>query len=119
VQKGRLVEKIAELLNERKLPLVADMRDESAEDIRVVIEPRARTVDANLMMESLFKLSGARSAHSYEYECADRRRGAARAQPQAEALRAWLDHRREVLQRRSPASGSARSRSASKCSPAC
>src|ERR671930_871562 len=51
VQKGRLVERIAELVNEKKLPLVADMRDESAEDIRIVIEPRSRTVDAEIMME--------------------------------------------------------------------
>src|SRR5207244_6778107 len=57
VQKSRLVEKIAELLNDKKLPLVGDVRDESAEDIRLVIEPRARTVDAELMMESLFKLT--------------------------------------------------------------
>ena len=57
VQKSRLVERIAELLNEKKLPLVADVRDESAEDIRLVIEPRARTVDPALMMESLFKLT--------------------------------------------------------------
>src|SRR5262249_23051442 len=57
VQKGRLVERIAELINEKKLPLVADMRDESAEDIRIVIEPRARTVDAEILMESLFKLT--------------------------------------------------------------
>ena len=51
VQKARLVERIAELLNEKKLPLVADVRDEFAEDIRLVIEPRARTVDAALLME--------------------------------------------------------------------
>src|SRR2546429_5459261 len=57
VQKGRLVEKLAELVNEKKLPLVADVRDESADDIRLVIEPRTRTVDAELLMESLFKLS--------------------------------------------------------------
>src|SRR5476649_2290043 len=57
VQKSRLVEKIAELLNEKKLPLVGDVRDESAEDVRLVIEPRSRTVDAELMMESLFKLT--------------------------------------------------------------
>src|SRR3954447_14223906 len=57
VQKSRLVERIAELINEKKLPLVADVRDESAEDIRLVIEPRARTVDPVLMMESLFKLT--------------------------------------------------------------
>ena len=57
VQKGRLIEKLAELLNEKKLPLVADLRDELAEDVRIVIEPRARTVDAELLMESLFKLT--------------------------------------------------------------
>src|SRR5437763_9615359 len=57
VQKGRLVERLAELINEKKLPLVADVRDESAEDIRLVIEPRARTVDPVLVMESLVKLS--------------------------------------------------------------
>src|SRR6202047_4738711 len=57
VQKSRLVEKIAELLNERKLPFVGDVRDESAEDIRLVIEPRARTVDAEVLMESLFRVT--------------------------------------------------------------
>src|SRR5205085_7146362 len=57
VQKMRLVERIAELLNEKKLPLVGDVRDESAEDIRLVIEPRAKTVDPAIMMESLFKLT--------------------------------------------------------------
>ena len=53
VQKSRLVEKIAELLNAKKLPLVADVRDESTEDVRLIIEPRARTVDPALLMESL------------------------------------------------------------------
>src|SRR5437763_14833720 len=57
VQKARLVEKLAELVNERKLPLVADVRDESAEDIRLVIGPRPRAVDAALLMESLFRLT--------------------------------------------------------------
>ncbi|MGZ3409826.1 MAG: DNA gyrase subunit A, partial [Xanthobacteraceae bacterium] len=57
VQKSRLVERLAELINEKKLPLVADIRDESAEDVRLIIEPRARTVDAELLMESLFKLT--------------------------------------------------------------
>src|SRR5215468_8816315 len=57
VQKSRLIEKIAELLNDKKLPLVGDVRDESAEDVRLVIEPRARTVDPELLMESLFKLT--------------------------------------------------------------
>src|SRR5690242_12406030 len=57
VQKSRLVERIAELLNEKKLPLIADVRDESAEDIRLVIEPKSRAVDPALMMESLFRLT--------------------------------------------------------------
>src|SRR5260370_19796983 len=57
VQRGRLVEKLAELVNEKKLPLVADVRDESVYDIRLVIEPRARAVDPGLLMESLCKLS--------------------------------------------------------------
>src|SRR5204863_9829985 len=51
VQKGRLVERLGELVNERKLPLLGDMHDESAQDIRIVLEPRARTVDAELLME--------------------------------------------------------------------
>src|ERR1700752_4092133 len=57
VQKSRLIERMAELLNERKLPLLADFRDESTKDVRLVLEPRARTVDPTLLMESLFKLT--------------------------------------------------------------
>src|SRR5262249_2742848 len=57
VQKGRLIERSAELINERKLPLLGDVRDESAVDIRLVLEPRSRTVDPALLMESLFKLT--------------------------------------------------------------
>lgn len=100
VQKGRLIEKIAELLNDRKLPLVADLRDESAEDIRIVIEPRARNVDANLMMESLFRLSEleARIAMNMNVLTGGL---VPRVLGLADALRAWLDHRREVLLRRS------------------
>jgi topoisomerase-4 subunit A len=54
VPKSRLIEKMAELLQERKLPLLGDVRDESAEDVRVVLEPRSRTVDPVILMESLF-----------------------------------------------------------------
>src|SRR5215213_382512 len=57
VPKSRLIEKIAELLQEKKLPLLADVRDESAEDVRVVFEPRSRTVDPMVLMESLFRLT--------------------------------------------------------------
>ena len=100
VQKGRLVEKLAELVNEKKLPLVADVRDESAEDIRLVIEPRARTVDAELMMESLFKLSELESRVPLNMNVLVKGR-IPRVVGLAEALNEWLAHRREVLLRRS------------------
>jgi topoisomerase IV subunit A len=100
VQKSRLVEKIAELINDKKLPLVADMRDESAEDLRLVIEPRARTVDAELMMESLFKLTELESRIPLNMNVLVRGR-IPKVVGLAEALREWLDHRRDVLLRRS------------------
>src|SRR2546421_5170909 len=100
VQKARLVEKLAELVNERKLPLVADVRDESAEDIRLVIEPRARTVDAGLLMESLFKLSELESRIPLNMNVLVKGR-IPRVLGLAEALTEWLAHRREVLLRRS------------------
>jgi topoisomerase IV subunit A len=100
VQKGRLVEKLAELINERKLPLVADVRDESAEDIRLVIEPRSRTVDGGLLMESLFKLSELESRIPLNMNVLVKGR-IPRVLGLAEALTEWLAHRREVLLRRS------------------
>jgi topoisomerase-4 subunit A len=99
VQKSRLVEKIAELLNERKLPLVADVRDESAEDVRLVIEPRARTVDAELLMESLFKLTELEARIPLNMNVLVKGR-VPKVIGLAEALREWLDHRRDVLVRR-------------------
>jgi len=100
VQKSRLVEKLAELINERKLPLIADVRDESAEDIRLVIEPRARTVEAGLLMESLFKLTELEDRVSLNMNVLVKGR-IPMVIGLAEALREWLDHRREVLLRRS------------------
>ena len=100
VQKMRLVERIAELINEKKLPLVADVRDESAEDIRLVIEPRARTVDPALMMESLFKLTELESRIPLNMNVLIKGK-VPRVIGLAEALREWLDHRRDVLLRRS------------------
>ncbi|GIK82181.1 MAG: DNA topoisomerase IV subunit A [Pseudorhodoplanes sp.] len=99
VQKSRLVEKIAELLNERKLPLVADVRDESAEDIRLVIEPKSRAVDATLLMESLFKLTELESRIPLNMNVLVKGR-VPKVVGLAEALREWLDHRRDVLIRR-------------------
>src|SRR5271168_3594501 len=99
VQKSRLVEKIAELFNDKKLPLVGDVRDESAEDIRLVIEPRARTVDAELMMESLFKLTELESRIPLNMNVLVQGK-VPKVLGLAEVLRAWLDHRRDVLLRR-------------------
>ena len=99
VQKSRLVEKIAELLNDKKLPLVADVRDESAEDLRLIIEPRARTVDAELMMESLFKLTELESRIPLNMNVLVQGK-VPKVLGLAEVLRAWLDHRRDVLLRR-------------------
>jgi len=100
VQKSRLVERIAELLNEKRLPLVGDVRDESAEDVRLVIEPRARTVDPEILMESLFKLTELESRIPLNMNVLINGK-VPKVVGLAEALRAWLDHRREVLLRRS------------------
>jgi topoisomerase-4 subunit A len=100
VQKGRLVEKLAELINEKKLPFVADARDESAEDIRLVIEPRSRTVDAELLMESLFKLTELESRIPLNMNVLVRGR-IPKVVGLAEGLTEWLAHRRDVLLRRS------------------
>ncbi|HTC96999.1 MAG TPA: DNA topoisomerase IV subunit A [Bradyrhizobium sp.] len=100
VQKSRLVEKIAELLNEKKLPLVGDVRDESAEDVRLVIEPKSRTVDPELMMESLFRLTELESRISLNLNVLVKGR-VPKVVGLAETLREWLDHLRDVLIRRS------------------
>jgi topoisomerase-4 subunit A len=99
VQKMRLVERIAELINERKLPLLADMRDESAEDVRLVLEPRSRSVDPALLMESLFKLTELESRVPLNMNVLLRGR-IPKVVGLAEALGEWLTHRREVLLRR-------------------
>jgi topoisomerase-4 subunit A len=100
VQKSRLVEKIAELLNEKKLPLVGDVRDESAEDIRLVIEPKSRAVDPALMMESLFRLTELESKISLNLNVLIKGK-IPKVVGLAECLREWLDHLRDVLVRRS------------------
>ncbi len=100
VPKARLVERIAELLNEKKLPLLEDVRDESAEDVRLVLEPRSRTVDPALLMESLFKLTDLESRIGLNMNVLVGGR-VPKVIGLAEALREWLDHRRVVLLRRS------------------
>jgi topoisomerase-4 subunit A len=100
VQKSRLVEKIADLLLAKKLPLLKDVRDESSDDIRLVLEPRARTVDAVILMEQLFKTTDLESRIPLNLNVLDM--GAVpKVMSLAQALKAWLAHRKEVLVRRS------------------
>jgi topoisomerase-4 subunit A len=101
VQKNRLVERISDLYyNEKKLPLVGEVRDESAEDIRLVIEPKSRAVDPALMMESLFRLTELESKIPLNLNVLLKGR-IPKVVGLAECLREWLDHLRDVLVRRS------------------
>ncbi|MBZ0217912.1 MAG: DNA topoisomerase IV subunit A [Fimbriimonadaceae bacterium] len=100
VQKSRLIEKIAELLQAKKLPLLGDIRDESAEDIRLVLEPRSRSVDAVVLMESLFKLTDLESRISLNMNVLSQGR-IPQVMSLRDVLREWLDHRKIVLVRRS------------------
>ena len=99
VQKSRLIERIAELLNEKKLLLVGDIRDESAEDVRVVIEPKSRNVDPEVLMETLFKQTELESRIPLNLNVLVKGR-IPKVLGLAEALREWLDHLRDVLLRR-------------------
>ncbi|MGD9784917.1 MAG: DNA topoisomerase IV subunit A [Hyphomicrobiaceae bacterium] len=100
VQKAKLIEKIAELLVERKLPLLADVRDESAEEIRIVLEPKSRTVDATLLMESLFRLTELEVRFSLNMNVLSGGQ-IPNVLSLGEVLQQWLEHRVEVLIRRS------------------
>ena len=100
VQKSRLIEKIAELLIARKLPLLEDIRDESAEDVRIVLVPKSRTVDPTILMESLFKLSELENRIPLNMNVLSMGR-VPRVMGLRDVLVEWLAHRREVLQRRS------------------
>lgn len=100
VQKSRLIEKIAELLLAKKLPLLDDIRDESAEDIRIVLEPKNRTVDPELLMESLFKLTELESRISLNMNVLSHGK-VPNVLSLGGVLKEWLEHRKEVLQRRS------------------
>ena len=99
VQKARLIEKIAEMMEAKKLPLVADVRDELAEDLRIVIEPRSRTVDPALMMESLFRLTDLETRIPLNLNVLSK--GVVpRVMGLGEVINEWLAYRREVLVRR-------------------
>ena len=100
VQKAKLVEKIAELLTERKLPLLADVRDESAEEVRLVLEPKSRTVDPLLLMESLFRLTELEVRFPLNMNVISGGQ-IPNVLSLREVLQQWLEHRVEVLIRRS------------------
>ncbi len=100
VQKAKLVERLAELIEERKLPLLGNARDESAETIRLVLEPKSRTVDPMVLMESLFKLTELEVRFSLNMNVLTGGQ-IPRVLSLRDVLRHWLDHRQVVLVRRS------------------
>ncbi|EKF20275.1 DNA topoisomerase IV subunit A [Nitratireductor pacificus] len=100
VQKSRLIEKIAELIIARRLPLLEDIRDESAEDVRIVLVPKSRTVEPELLMESVFKLTDLENRFPLNMNVLSRGKVPG-VLSLKQVLREWLDHRRDVLLRRS------------------
>ncbi|HAT34277.1 MAG TPA: DNA topoisomerase IV subunit A, partial [Rhodospirillaceae bacterium] len=99
VQKAKLIEKIAELMHARKLTMIEDIRDESTTDVRLVIEPKSRNVDPDVLMESLFRQTDLESRVSLNMNVLDHGR-VPRVMNLREVLQAFLDHRHEVLVRR-------------------
>ena len=100
VQKSRLIERLAEMLQAKRLPVLADIRDESAEDIRIVLEPKSRRLEAKVVMESLFKFSDLEVRVPLNLNVLDAD-GRPVVMDLRMALNSWLSHRRVVLQRRS------------------
>lgn len=100
VQKSKLIEHIAELFKNKKLPLLGNIRDESAEEMRIVLEPKSRTVDAEMLMESLFKSTDLESRSNLNLNVLNAN-GAPQVMNLREILQSFLDHRHEVLVRRS------------------
>ncbi|MBB2162107.1 DNA topoisomerase IV subunit A [Gluconacetobacter sacchari] len=100
VQKSRLIELIADLMEQKKLPLLGDIRDESTTDIRLVLEPKTRSVEPEVLMETLFRATPLESRFGLNMNVlgADRVPG---VRDLRQVLQAWLDHRHEVLERRS------------------
>jgi len=100
VQKSKVIEKLAELIQTKKLPILADVRDESAEDVRIILEPRSKNVDPEVLMGMLYRNSELETRFSLNMNVL-----IDGVTPQVsslkEVLRAFLDHRREVLERRS------------------
>jgi topoisomerase-4 subunit A len=100
VQKARLIEQIAQLIEDRKLPLLGDVRDESTEQVRLVLEPRTRGVEPEVLMETMFRATALEQRFPLNMNVLDATR-TPRVMTLKEVLRAFLDHREEVLRRRS------------------
>ncbi|GHF29631.1 DNA topoisomerase 4 subunit A [Kordiimonas sediminis] len=100
VQKSKLIERIADLVSDKKLPILADVRDESTDIMRIVLEPKNRTVDPNMLMESLFKLTDLESRFSMNLNVIALD-GKPRVLSLKEMLDSFLDHQIDVLVRRS------------------
>ncbi|MGI4851251.1 MAG: DNA topoisomerase IV subunit A [Janthinobacterium lividum] len=99
IQKSRLIEKIADLILDKKIPLLTDIRDESTTDVRIVLTPRNRTVEADILMETLFRLSDLDTRFSVNMNVLDQGRFP-KVMSLREVLQAFLSHRKEVLCRR-------------------
>ncbi|MGD1953795.1 MAG: DNA topoisomerase IV subunit A, partial [Sphingomonadales bacterium] len=99
VQKAKLIEKIADLINARKIPILADVRDESTEDVRIVLEPKSKNVDADILMEGLFRLTDLETRFSLNMNVLDGGR-TPRVMGLREVLTAFIDHQIDVLIRR-------------------
>jgi len=99
VQKGKLIEQIAQLIADKKLPILADVKDESAEEVRLILEPRSRTVDADLLLESLYRLTDLEVRFPLNLNVLDASRTPL-VMSLREALLAWLDFQFQVMVRR-------------------
>ena len=99
VQKGKLIEQIAGLINDRKFPILADVRDESDAEVRIVLEPRSRTVDPQVLMDGLFRFSDLETRISLNLNVLDKDR-TPRVMSLGGALKAWVEHQFVVLDRR-------------------
>lgn len=99
VQKAKLIEQIAQLLEEKKLPLLGDVRDESTDVVRLVLEPKSRTVEPAVLMETMFRATALESRFPLNMNVLDAQR-TPRVMGLREVLRSWLDHRHVVLVRR-------------------
>lgn len=100
VQKSRLIEKLAEAIELKKVPWLGDVRDESAEDVRIILEPKTKNIEPDMLMESLFKITDLENRVSLNMNVLDSTR-TPRVMNLREVLQSFLDHRRIVLQRRS------------------